>query len=136
MLKSPMTFRTRSASFNSIDISSVTKREASFCDSCTSLLRSKSFSSIGCFRQNTSMLRVSEAPLSTALNISSKWWVDKSCCWLVIICNWALPIITCNILLKSWATPPASCPTASIFCACRSCSSRLRFSVISSFMAR
>ena len=29
-------------------------------------------------------------------------------------------------LLKSWAIPPASRPTASSFCACRSCSSRSR----------
>jgi len=29
-------------------------------------------------------------------------------------------------LLKSWATPAASRPTASIFWACRNCSSRMR----------
>ena len=28
------------------------------------------------------------------------------------------------MLLKSWATPPASLPTASIFCACASCCCR------------
>ncbi len=33
------------------------------------------------------------------------------------------PTMTCRMLLKSCATPPVSCPTASIFCACRSASS-------------
>ncbi len=33
------------------------------------------------------------------------------------------PSITDIMLLTSWATPPASAPTASIFCACWSCSS-------------
>ena len=37
-------------------------------------------------------------------------------------------------LLRSWATPPARSPKDSIFCARRSCSSRLRASVISSIM--
>ena len=32
--------------------------------------------------------------------------------------------MTVSRLLKSWATPPASWPTASIFCACRSWASR------------
>ena len=37
------------------------------------------------------------------------------------------PVITLSMLLKSWATPPASRPTDSIFCACVSCScSRMR----------
>ena len=34
------------------------------------------------------------------------------------------PLMAVSRLLKSWATPPASRPTASIFCACRSCSSK------------
>ena len=33
-------------------------------------------------------------------------------------------------LLKSWATPPASRPTVSIFCACSSCCSRRWCSVM------
>ncbi len=33
------------------------------------------------------------------------------------------PRMTVRRLLKSWATPPASRPTASIFCDCRSCAS-------------
>ncbi len=44
--------------------------------------------------------------------------------------------ITVRRLLKSWATPPASCPTASIFWTCRSCSSRKRFSRSRSSSAR
>ena len=32
----------------------------------------------------------------------------------------AVAQMTVSRLLKSWATPPASRPTASIFCACRS----------------
>ncbi len=34
-----------------------------------------------------------------------------------------LPRMMVRRLLKSWATPPVSCPTASIFCACRSVAS-------------
>ena len=37
----------------------------------------------------------------------------------------AAPSTTLSRLLKSWATPPASRPTASIFCAWRSCASTL-----------
>jgi hypothetical protein len=29
--------------------------------------------------------------------------------------RWTRPVMTVSRLLKSWATPPASCPTASIF---------------------
>ncbi len=39
------------------------------------------------------------------------------------------PEMTGNRLLKSWAMPPASRPTASIFCDCRSSASRRRGSV-------
>src|SRR5690349_13566358 len=39
--------------------------------------------------------------------------------------------MTVSRLLKSWATPPASRPTASIFWACRSCSSSRSRSVMS-----
>ncbi|HEX7243361.1 MAG TPA: hypothetical protein VF263_23965 [Longimicrobiaceae bacterium] len=38
----------------------------------------------------------------------------------------AKPEMAVSMLLKSWATPPASRPTASIRCACRSCSSLAR----------
>src|SRR6266436_5855682 len=41
--------------------------------------------------------------------------------------------ITPRILLKSCAIPPERRPTASIFCACRNCSSRLFRAVISRF---
>ena len=41
------------------------------------------------------------------------------------------PLITVSRLLKSWATPPASWPIASIFCDCRSCASRCVRSVTS-----
>ena len=40
--------------------------------------------------------------------------------------------MTESTLLKSWATPPARRPTASIFCACRSCPSSRRRSLTSS----
>ena len=42
------------------------------------------------------------------------------------------PRITISRLLKSWATPPASRPTASIFCSCSFCASSARRSVMSS----
>ena len=35
-----------------------------------------------------------------------------------------VPRMAVSRLLKSCATPPASCPTASIFCAWRNCASR------------
>ncbi|MFT3916807.1 MAG: hypothetical protein QM704_22815 [Anaeromyxobacteraceae bacterium] len=38
----------------------------------------------------------------------------------------ASPMMPVRRLLKSWATPPASCPTASSFCDWRSCSSAAR----------
>jgi hypothetical protein len=41
------------------------------------------------------------------------------------------PLMTVSRLLKSWATPPASRPMASIFCACRSCSCRRVCSLMS-----
>ncbi len=43
----------------------------------------------------------------------------------------ALPRMPVNRLLKSWAIPPARTPIASIFCDCRSCSSRFLRSVMS-----
>ena len=43
----------------------------------------------------------------------------------------AMPLITVSRLLKSCATPPARRPTISIFCACCSCSSSCRCSVMS-----
>ena len=42
--------------------------------------------------------------------------------------NSAQPLMTVRRLLKSWAIPPASRPTASSFAACRSCCSSLAFS--------
>ena len=41
------------------------------------------------------------------------------------------PWMTVRMLLKSCAMPPASCPTDSIFCACRNCASRFCRSVMS-----
>ncbi len=41
------------------------------------------------------------------------------------------PIIAVSRLLKSWATPPASWPTSSIFCDCRNCASSVFCSVMS-----
>ena len=47
-----------------------------------------------------------------------------------------LPSTTVSRLLKSWATPPVSWPTASILRAWASCSSRLRRSVTSSMVPK
>ena len=41
------------------------------------------------------------------------------------------PMMTVSRLLKSWATPPARRPIASIFCDCRSFSARATLSVTS-----
>ena len=50
--------------------------------------------------------------------------------------NSVLAPITVSRLLKSCAMPPASCPTASIFCDCRSCSSARRSAAAARFCSR
>jgi len=50
-----------------------------------------------------------------------------------VLCSssWVEPRMAVSRLLKSWAMPPASCPTASIFCDWRSCSSSWRCALTS-----
>ena len=90
------------------------------------------FSSKSCLRLNASNCRVRVAARSAACWIDCTSW----CMWLPFSsCSSSTsvyPVITISRLLKSCATPPANRPTASIFCACRSCSSNCLRSVMSS----
>src|ERR1700733_12291648 len=98
----------------------------------TTLLTSTTFSSSNCLRLKASNRRVSVAARSAAC------WIECTLsCSGPSLSNSSsntsvYPLITISRLLKSCATPPASLPTASIFCAWRSCSSSCRRSVMSS----
>src|ERR1051326_1123817 len=97
----------------------------------TTSLRSMRRGSSTCLREKARSCRVSAAARRAALRISS-----RSSIWRVLPLNSAVrrsvyPTIAVRMLLKSCATPPASCPTASIFCDCSSCSSSRLRSVIS-----
>ena len=77
-------------------------------------------------------MRVSSADRAAAR------WISRRCDWVSAVASCrstesssAKPEIAVSMLLKSWAMPPASRPTASIFCDSRSCSSRCRRSEMS-----
>src|SRR6266513_245019 len=82
-----------------------------------------------CFRLNARSCLVSPDARSAAFLIcftsSLRGSVGSNPSMMISV----LSLITVRRLLKSWAIPPASRPTASIFCDCRNCSSRLRRSV-------
>ena len=99
--------------------------------SATTPLRSRTSGCSICRRLYASSWRVNDAARSDALRISSTTdrfaspggkSRSKSC---------VLPRMAVSRLLKSWAMPPASWPTASIFWDCRNCSSRWRCSLTS-----
>ncbi len=82
------------------------------------------FGSSVCRREKASNRWVSAAarltaPLAAFMNrsISSA----RPCAMRICITS-RLPLMAASRLLKSWASPPVSWPTASIFCACRSAS--------------
>ena len=80
----------------------------------------------GCWRLKARIWRTSSRPRRAALLISCRlcragWPVGRS--WRA---RSALPRMAARMLLKSCATPPASVPSASIFCDCASCCSRAR----------
>ncbi len=83
-------------------------------------------------RANASNSLVNDAARSPCSRIRAK---RSAICWFGP--HWSYPIsahprIAPTTLLKSWAIPPASCPIASNFCACKSCRSIARNSVMSS----
>ena len=96
-----------------------------------------------CLREKASSCWVSTAALWAARVISStssrRGSSSSSSSWRMP----ANPVMAVRVLLKSWATPPANRPMASIFCDWRSCSSRrfrswaaVRRSVVSWHTAR
>ena len=76
-----------------------------------------------CLRLNASNCRVSNAARSATRRICSQFPCTASVGLTRSSARSLFPLITVNKLLKSCATPPANRPSASIFCACRSCSS-------------
>ena len=82
-------------------------------------------------RLNASSCRVSSAARRPACRISSASSRRGSPEGMLLSSSWVEPRMAVSRLLKSWAMPPASCPTASIFCDWRSCSSSWRWAVTS-----
>jgi hypothetical protein len=101
-------------------MSSPTIRRSIFRVSLTTALISSTTGSVTCLRENASSWRVSEVARTTAASISS---TRSRSAWSFAIVSASRPLhdeITASRLLKSWATPPASSPSDSIFCAWRS----------------
>src|SRR5881409_2592462 len=82
-------------------------------------------------RLNASSCRVSSAARSPAFRISSASSRRASPAGVLCNSSWVEPRMAVSRLLKSCAMPPASCPTASIFCDWRSCSSSCRCALTS-----
>ena len=96
-------------------------------------LRSSSLGWRICLRLKASNCRVNEAAFSDALRISLGCLCNPSVKLRLFSSTCACPWITSSKLLKLWATPPASRPTASILSAWRSSSSTRSRSAISFF---
>ena len=94
-------------------------------------LRSSTRASSGCLRAKASMRWVSWTPRSAAASMD--WHISASCgCRATALASTSfMPMMTVRMLLKSWATPPVSWPTASIRWAWLSCCSSLMRSVMS-----
>ena len=99
--------------------------------SSTTALRSSTRGSSICWRLNSSSCRVSVPARWPAPWISARRPRTGSPAGMPPSSTSLYPMMTVSRLLKSWATPPASWPTASIFWACRNCSSSRRRSVTS-----
>ena len=93
--------------------------------------RKNTFGLTICLRAKASSCRVTSAARAAAFPTSSMsariLWSGGRLARAKSVC----PMMAVSRLLKSWATPPARMPTASIFCECRSCSSSMRLSVTS-----
>ncbi len=89
--------------------------------SSSAMLRTSAFRSVGvgssaCLRENASSREVRLAARSAAcLDISSARRMRAVSLGLLRAMVSSPPMMTVRRLLKSWATPPVSCPTASIF---------------------
>src|SRR5574341_215077 len=89
----------------------------------TTWLRSSTLGWSICLRLKASSWRVRAAARSAVFLISSTSRRSGSSAGRRRSMSSLRPVTTVSRLLKSWAMPPASRPTASIFCDCRSCSS-------------
>ena len=88
---------------------------------CTSRLMSTALTSCGCWRENVSSRCTSVAARSEAWRAESSRRLSRGLSPpMRCIAMSMLPRMTVSMLLKSWAMPPDSRPTASIFCAWRS----------------
>jgi hypothetical protein len=102
--------------------------------SCKRWFRSSTRSWTGCLRLKASNCRVSVAPRLEASRICPRSSTGRASLLMCERRRSAQATMMPRMLLKSWATPPASRPTASIFCACRSWSSARFCSVTSRAM--
>ncbi len=116
--------------------SSPTRRPSIFSIPVNSSLRSRTLGVIICLRLKARSCLVRDAALSPAFLVSSIPLRKDSSLMTSINASWALPMMTVSRLLKSCATPPARVPIASIFWACRNCSSSFVCSVISFTIVR
>ena len=107
------------------------RRWSILCMFTTTELRSSTWVASTCLWLKARSWRVKAAARWAVLRMSSSSWLSL---WLRPS-RWTMssqrPVMTVRRLLKSWATPPASRPTASIFCDWRS-SSFIRFSLVTS----
>jgi hypothetical protein len=86
----------------------------------TTARRSTTRGAITCCRLKASSWCVSAAARQAALSVSFSQRCARLAASTSRSASARLPVIAVSRLLKSWATPPARRPTASIFCDCRS----------------
>ena len=128
---SALTLARSGASSSTSVTSSPTRRWIMSCRPAAMALRSTISGLRICRRLTASRRPVSAAARSPARRI---WVMSRrvgSSSAIPASTRSAMPLITVSRLLKSCATPPARRPTISIFCACCSCSSSWRCSVMS-----
>ena len=112
-------------------IFSVIRRRSIFSESLIASLISSTSGLIICLRPKARSWRVRAVAFPEAFRISSISSRNGLSLSTSINANWALPMMVVSRLLKSWATPPARVPMASIFWAWRSWVSNLLRSVMS-----
>ncbi len=129
--RSPSSSNSPGSGRTTISMSSLITRRSILRIPFASSLRSRISGLISWRRLKARSWRVRPAARSAAARISRRWSSVAMPFSRSVSATPAWARITCRTLLKSCATPPASRPTVSIFCACRSCSWRSRSSVSS-----
>ena len=87
----------------------------------TDRLRSIALGAMGCLRAKARSCRVISADRPAARRTSCRYsWVMPPGGTVPIACS-VYPMMTCSMLLKSWATPPAKRPIDSSFWAWANC---------------